>query len=63
MIAARLSLAVYFATYIFTGPPPAWGQKNVKITAPDSPPTLLQKRMAKLRGKVAKGATGLARRG
>ena len=62
MIAARLSLTVYFATCIFAGPLRALGQKDVKITAPDSPPTLLQKRMAKLRSEVAKGATGLARR-
>ncbi len=59
MAAVLLLLAILVVAF----PNPTAAQESVRFHAPDSPPTLLQKRMAKMRGEEAKGAPGLALRG
>ena len=57
------TVLVFLAVILGAFTSPATAQENVQFHAPDSPPTLLQKRMAKLRGEEAKGKAGLALRG
>ncbi len=59
MQAALLILAFL----LLSSPRPASAQETVQFSTPDSPPTVLQKRMAKLRGDEAQGTKGRPLRG
>ncbi|MFP6748885.1 MAG: dienelactone hydrolase family protein [Alphaproteobacteria bacterium] len=57
------AVLLFLGIFVMAFPNPAAAQEGVRFHAPDIPPTLLQKRMAKLRGEAAKATPGLDLRG